>query len=78
MKNGIVVKTVKNELLFYLNIIEKYMKNLVDFIKESKRRLGDYTKNELIKMGYHVQLDGKVFDKKGKYIGDMSNKDVFL
>lgn len=25
------------------------MKGLVDFIKESKRRLGDYTKNELIK-----------------------------
>lgn len=54
------------------------MKNLVDFIKESKRRLGDYTKYELMKMGYHVQLDGKVFDKKGKYIGDMTNKDAFL
>lgn len=54
------------------------MKNLVEYIKESKRRLGDYSKNELIKMGYHVQLDGKVFDKKGKYIGDMTNKDVFL
>lgn len=54
------------------------MKNLVDYIKESKRRLGDYTKNELMKMGYNVQLDGKVFDKKGKYIGDMSDKNVFL
>lgn len=54
------------------------MKNLVDYIKESKRRLGDYSKYELIKMGYHVQLDGKVFDKKGKYIGDMTNTNQFL
>ena len=54
------------------------MKNLVDFIEESKRRLGDYSKNELIKMGYRVQLDGKVFDKKGKYIGDMTNINDFL
>ena len=54
------------------------MKNLVDFIEESKRRLGDYSKNELIKMGYRVQLDGKVFDSNGKYIGDMSDKNCFI
>ena len=54
------------------------MKSLANYIKESKRRLGDYTKRELLKLVYHVQLDGKVFDSDGKYVGDISDKNCFI
>lgn len=72
MKNGIVVKTVKNRVIIQIEKIKIYMKNLNEYINESNKttrlpinyELDSDIYNVLSDLAYQYELKGKDFEQK--------------
>lgn len=72
MKNGIVVKTVKNRVIIQIEKIKIYMKNLSEYINESNKttrlpinyELDSDIYNVLSDLAYQYELKGKDFEQK--------------